>query len=461
MNFPATGALILLIGIAIFLFSPHSLYAATIILIPFSATAVVNVHWGGEDKGVAAWLFLAFLCFSRKVLSNSPPWRGAGWALSRPARNGLFVFFAAVLVSLCVPLVLNGTSFLPDPNPISNQTVPLRFSLYNVTQTAYLGLGVLLTVFVASETCNKSELFRTLKLYVASCSFVAAWGIFQLWCNVSGHDYPAWLFNTSADASALGYLEMLPVGTGSWSRVSSVALEPSVLAEELLLAFVILLVSLSLGHTVLSKKWDSASMALIGCALVVCTSSTAYVGVLVALFIAGIALSRADMSPRICYGLGIAGMGIAIVMITAIPMVRQLASVSLFDKFDTGSGIGRVYAVDLAARDFLRFPIFGAGWHAVDSWDLVFLILANTGIVGFIAFVKFIIPIVRELWRCVGKRKPTALIVFPAVIVVLVLAEIAGLTYSAGYVWLAFGLGIGALIVAAREEPIALSPDKL
>ncbi len=99
--------------------------------------------------------------------------------------------------------------FGQDQSLLSNQTVPLRFGMYNLTQTAYLAFGVLLAIFAAAENCGSKRLFYTLKLYVGSCAFAAAWGLFELWCDVSGHAYPAFIFNANAGESAQGYMEVL------------------------------------------------------------------------------------------------------------------------------------------------------------------------------------------------------------------------------------------------------------
>ena len=227
MTLPITGSLIIILGVWFFLFSPRLLYAAMIISIPFSATAVANVGSGDNEKGVSAWLFLAVLWVVRETISGLPAWRTPGWFATRRARYGLLAFLGAAVASLSVPLLLNGTAWVPEQFLLSNQTVPLRFGMYNLTQTAYLAFGVLLAIFAAAENCGSKRLFYTLKLYVGSCAFAAAWGLFELWCDVSGHAYPAFIFNTNAGESAQGYMEVLDLAEGTLTRISSVALEPS------------------------------------------------------------------------------------------------------------------------------------------------------------------------------------------------------------------------------------------
>lgn len=452
MTVPSTGGLILLIGVWLFFCSPRHLYALMIIAIPFSATAVVNVAAGGEEKGVAAWMFLGGLWILREVISTDPLWHKIGWFSSRRTRGALLAFGVAVIASLCVPLVLNGTAWVPNPVVANSGMIPLRFGPYNLTQTGYLFFGVLLAIFIAAECHHSSRIYYTMKLYIASCTFAAVWGLFEFWCGLTGYAYPAYLFNTSADASALGYKQALALNFDKLGRVSSVALEPSVLAEELLIALVVLLVSSRLRRHILPKKWGLISITLILCVLFVSTSSTAYVGILIAFFLAAVVLSSLGKPSKIYF---LAGAGIllaAVIAVSTIPLVRQAAELMIFNKLDVGSGFERFHSVILAAQDFMRFPILGTGWHAVTSWDLAFLLLANTGIVGFTAFFHFVIPVVRGLWTSARARKPAAVALLPTILLTLILAEVAGLTYAAGYVWLVFGLSAGALAASQTEE---------
>lgn len=454
MTIPVTGALIVIIGLCFFFFSPALLYAAMIVSIPFSATAVINVGSGDDEKGVAVWLFLGLLWLVRETLSGVPPWHQPGWFLSRRARYGLLAFLGSVIVSLSVPLVLNGTAWVPEYIINSNQTVPLRFGMYNVTQVGYLAFGVLLAIFVAAENCDSTKLFYTFKLYVCSCAFAAAWGLFELWCDLSGHAYPAYIFNSNASESALGYLEVLKLSEGTLTRISSVALEPSVLAEELLLAFVILLVCIGFRRPLLGMKWDYAVLVLITSTLLASTSSTAYVGLVMAVAVAAIALARAGKPWKIYAFIAAIALTIATVVLLEIPFLGQMVDMLLFSKFEAGSGLERVYSNQLAVQDFLRYPLLGAGWHNVDCRDLIFLILANTGLLGLIAFGVFAVPVLRSLWMATKKTKLAAVVSLSAISLTLLLSEVAGLTYAAGYVWLFFGVAAGAVIAAQRESSV-------
>lgn len=454
MTVPFTGALVLIFGLWLFLFLPKLLYPAMVISIPFSAMAVINFGSGDTGRGLAAWLFLGFLWIVHETLSGVPPWHARGWFVTRRARYGLLAFLLAVFASVCVPLVLNGTAWVPDLDPgyLDVVAVPLQFGAYNLTRTAYVLFGVMLTIFAAAENVSSSRIFHTLRLYVGSCIFAAVWGLFQFWCNVTGHNYPAYVFNNSTSLSAYGYEQTLASVGLKLARVSSVALEPSVLGEELLIALIVLLVCRGLRSPLLSRKWDFVAIASIGAGLLVTTSTTAYVGILIVLLAAGVALFRAGKpwSPYfISAGAAVAAGALATAL---IPVLGQLASIVLVDKLGGGSGAGRLKSIVIAAHAFLRYPVLGTGWHRVYSSDLVFLILANTGVVGFAAFLSFMWPTVRYLWTCSQRGHHASVILLAATIVVLALAEGTMLEYAAGYDWLFFGLAAGAVGATSTQS---------
>jgi hypothetical protein len=144
--------------------------------------------------------------------------------------------------------------------------------------------------------------------------------------------------------------------------------------------------------------------------------------------------------------------GAGALVTTAVPLAAQIVDMMLLSKFEAGSGLERLYSTGLAAQDFIRYPLLGAGWHNVNCTDLVFLILANTGLIGLIAFGSFLLPILRGLWVSAKEGKLAGVLLLSGVTLIVVLAEAAGLTYAAGYIWLVFGLGAGA-VIAARGEP--------
>lgn len=439
-----------------------------IISIPFSATAIVNFPMSGSqyglgrspEKSIMAFQLFTMLWIIREAFSRCPQWRRRGWFLTRRARLWLLAFLGAVALSLCVPLYFNGTSTAPSFESVGGSfivtRVPLNFTHYNLTQFAYLAFGVLITIFVAAENWNPARLFFTLRLFVSSCAFVAAWGLFQFWCTITSHNYPAFIFNTAKNTSATGYLETIAASGFTWNRLSSVVQEPSVLAYLLVAALILSLVCRAFDRPVWPSGWNWFATTLILAALMLSTSSTAYVGIFAALILVGIVLARAGKRPWRRYAVAAAvGVAAGALLVQRVPLLGNLASFLLLTKYSgMNSGATRFESVRTAAQSFLYHPILGAGWPTVQSWDLVFLIMANMGVVGLLVFCNFLLPIFRDLWRLSSKASFSATVVLPVLAWALLSAEGGGFSYGTGFFWLVFGLAGGATIAAKSETPI-------
>lgn len=442
MTFPASGILLLCLGCYFFLFARRFLYLATVFLIPFSATAVVNVGWGDGKKGIAAWIFMGSLWMVRTAISDRPFWRRAGWTLTRKARLELTVLLACGFVSLLVPALLNGTAWVADFRLYSSMTFPLALTSERVTQTGYFAFGIVFTIFVAVENCSSQKLLQSVKTYVASAIFASAWAFVQLWCILTGHTYPAFLFNNSEATSAQFYTEVF--SELGLHRVSSVGVEPSVFAFSILLAFSIVLAAVCLRSPLFGRKWDIAALLLITGGLLISTATTAYLGLVVASLLILLMLARAAVIRWRNVVFGALSLSLAVAAILTLPIVSQLADLTILYKAEGYSALERMNSVALAARSFLHFPVFGVSWNAAPSFDLVIEVLASLGIVGFVAFCVFAADQMMRLWRASEEKHRWAMILFPTVCLTLILSETTGFPYALGHAWFVFGLGVSA-----------------
>lgn len=462
MSIPITGALALILGIGLFLFRPRLLYPATIIAIPFTATAIVNFGWanaaGSWGRSLEAWQFFFVLWVSREALSGRPPWHRAEWFTTRSARKGLCAFLGVAFLSLSVPLVMNGTTWVLSPRPITDEMIPLRLTSYDFTQLGYLAFGLIFAALIAAENSTPRKLYQTLRIYIASCTFAAAWGLLELWCELTSHAYPAGIFNTSTNIAAGGYEETDVVGSfGNIGRLSSVSQEPSVLARLLLYAFVALIVCAALRKPVFHRKWDLAAALLLATTLLASTSSTAYFGIVIALLVAILALYRMGQPVKVYAVITVGIVAAGVLVAKLVPLVNSVLTLFVLNKYQTGSGTIRMHSVAIAINAFLSHPLLGMGWHNVNSYDLLFLILANTGLIGLIAFASFVFPVLRSLWLAARNRKAAAVVFLPVFLLAIFLAEATSPTYVAGFFWLALGLGAGAAVAAKFEPPLEIA----
>jgi len=68
--------------------------------------------------------------------------------------------------------------------------------------------------------------------------------------------------------------------------------------------------------------------------------------------------------------------------------------------------------------------------------------------VGFLTFLGFLFPVIGKLWHFTAQRNLSAILLFPALVLALILAEGDGLGYGLAYFWFVFGLAAGAAVAA-------------
>lgn len=457
MNFPLTGIVLLFLGAYFFVFAPRVLYSATVFLIPFSALAVVNVSWGGGggQKGISAWIFMAALWMLRTAISKRPFWRRAGWAVTRRGRIELAALLACGFISLLVPALLNGTAWIADYQLYSSMTVPLSLTSERVTQTGYFAFGVIFTVFVAVESCSAQRMLQSVRTYVASAIFASGWAFVQLWCILTGHTYPAFLFNNSEGTSAQLYTEVL--SQLGLHRVSSVGVEPSLFAFSMLVALSLLLMSLGLRRPILGRKWDFWALLLVSAGLIISTSTTAYMGLVVVSLLVVFALGRAGVLRWRYVILAGSAAAAGVAMVLSIPIIKELVDLVILNKRQGYSAQERIHTMVLAAKYFLQYPVFGVSWNAARSSDLIIEVLASLGVVGFLAFGMFVADELTRLWHASSQGRRWALILLPTVCLTLVVSEVTGFPYALGHAWFILALGIPAPFILNEPARMPLA----
>jgi glucan phosphoethanolaminetransferase (alkaline phosphatase superfamily) len=266
------------LGFVLLLTRPDFLYNLMIFFIPFSATAIINVGSVGSGSGVpitmffgSLYLFYKFthICVTRKI--KLPRIQTLSIQL-------IWIFgVAATVSSLLMPIIIDGQMLIASPTLSSNEVYPLTFSMTNLTQVIYLIYAICLTTVVAKRNLEPIQFKATLKIYLLSAFFVTAWGWLQVVCYYTDIPYPDIIFNNSITMSAQGYTAEF--GELGLKRVSSVAVEPAVLAQYLMTVIPIVLFSVNHNEPILnSSKADKMILLATISLLLITTSTTAYVG---------------------------------------------------------------------------------------------------------------------------------------------------------------------------------------
>jgi hypothetical protein len=455
------GWLLLALAPALVTLAPGTLYPLTVLLIPFSATAVANVDTPEGGSGVQPYIFVGVLWALTEILAMLrrgsmlvPKGRGYSIAL-------LLTFALAALASLVMPVIIDGSLSILSPELLSPESTPLRFTWRHITQGLYLLFGITLTLLVAIKNVDPRWRMQTLKASAVAATFVSVWGWLQWFCYQLGVSYPAAIFNNSVTKSAVGYdrvIEDLGV-----LRVSSVAVEPSMLAQYLLTIFPLLLLSVAQRRTVWSPWFDKVALLLVSSTLLISTSASAYTGLGLALGLTVYALYRLGTLRARHLATIAASLVAAILAFTFSTSVRAWVSEILLTKAATYSGAERVSSVVKAWDYFTQYPLLGVGWGSVTSHDLVVKLLANTGVLGLFAFSLFASYLVVRL-RLTGAGMAGSRAdqfwragVLISIVTLLALSILTGFDYVFGHVWLVFGL---AIAVSSGQTRLGDGPEE-
>ena len=466
MDITPIGGILIAIAIYFFLFKPDLLYWCMIFALPFSATAIVNVDFAGFRSGIQAAIVFGSLWILKEgstLLKNSDIWNSEH---IRTSVRRLRVFMFVVVLSLAMPLWINGRLTVDCPEVGCTDSGPLSFNARHVTQTIYLAYGVIITIFIALRNSDLREFRKTIRVFLASSIFVSFWGFLQWYCYRAGINYPAFIFNNNASESAKGYLEEL--SDLGLTRISSVATEPSMLSQYMLVAGVFAVFAVFGGRTVISRWWDRVALGAAVLVLLLSTSSTAYAGLAILLPTSMFGLwylKKLGLRPLAIVGVAMVTLYVAYV---GSSLMREVADSMIFSKAEGYSAIGRFNSLLLAFGYFRAFPILGIGWGSAASYDVALKLLSNTGILGLLTFGLFIVTTFTGLWRSMAWNVPEkrmseraywACCLLVATFMLIFTNEISGFAFVYGHPWFVFGMalavpGVANLTLASRRQEL-------
>jgi hypothetical protein len=203
--------------------------------------------------------------------------------------------------------------------------------------------------------------------------------------------------------------------------------------------------------------------------LVLCTSSTAFLGLFLLALVTWYLLLRTrniSMARGLKFAVlaGVLCLAVAVLAVSSAPIVRGVATSMLLDKSSSGSGLERAMTVELAFGYFQKYPILGIGWGSATSHDLIVNLLSSVGIIGTIVFLGAMLNVIRANWRTLDSlvlpRSLSRLAWLIGIVVFLSMSVFTGFPYVFGNFWLVVGMAIS---VSWRGEPTQerlLSPQQ-
>lgn len=437
MSLTAIGFLVITAGLICFCVAPARLPQGMVFFSSFSGTAAINFsNYGMSLTVVLTVLFLAWLVMSGEAF--------------RPVRTGRdhFALILALIVfaSVCViSLLINGGLE--------------GLGMQQVTQTAYLLFGILLTLVLSFWFARADRLETGIRALRAGATFIAVWGIVQGVCFYAGLTYPAWLFNNSTSKFA----DMFDQRAGeNIIRIASVGTEPSLMASSLMIFVAFGATLIALEPRFRTRGWV-VPVALTVLVVLASTSSTGYFGLFVLLLLLGL------RRPGPALAGGIAVTLLAVVALAALPALRDALYGVTLGKSQTSSYGDRTAAIFAAIDTFMNYPWLGHGWGSDYSYSIVTQMLANTGVLGMAAFIAAFggTLVISRGWRLsrgavlAGEdhRFPAyAVAAETAMLVSVAMAAISGFKYVVADFWCLWAMTIAipsCIALAAQKDEAA------
>lgn len=440
MQITYLGYLLLGAGIIFFL-RTDVLYLLTIFFIPFTASSVLNISFGH-----AVGIQPVFLIGSIWILNYSMKALVTNKNLSNIKYFLPYLIFAVCFLAVSILSILRHIVIFPYYSSILNSH---QISYSPFTQLLYLLYGLIFTLFVALYNDNLQKINLTLKTILCSSAFIALWAILQYVCSHANIFYPDFIFNNSISPNAQGYKQILK--SGHLKRITSVASEPSILGYFLIIPFCLLLIKKAYGSFVFGKNIDTTIFVLVFLTMVLSTSSAT---MLILAFILSLSFFYLLYLGRISGKMVLVLLCIVAMALAGylfVPIINSYLGHYIFHKLSTGSGIERLDSVLKAGKVFLRNPLLGFGWGSVTSYDFAGLLLANTGILGFLCFVFFLGGLLFKLnWFNLQNRARKFLLnieensvlsfSFVTLFVIIVYSQISGFSYCFPIFWFLLGI---------------------
>jgi len=454
------GYILLPLGVAGLLVSPRWLYRLFVFWTLFSATSVLNVGEAQNGSAVQVWMFFGALWILRLGLERVSLFSFSIDNRLKRTSFWMIAFLVVATISLVMPVLIDGSLLIAAPT-FEGDPTPLVLTGHNITQLLYLIFGGTLAICVAHANLTDDNREETERVILYSGIFLACWGIFQFLCNITGLPYPDFLLNNSGSASGQGFRQALKdIGV---QRVSSAAVEPSVLAQALLSLLPLTVPAWLKRGFVFSRRRDRLIALLFVVVLILSTSSVAYVGLaILGLTYVVYSVRTGRFSKRkaiaVFVPVGILATAIVAVAIISVPFVSQIADSVLLSKASSGSAIERAMTISYAFGYFQKYPILGIGWGSATSHDVIVKLLSNVGIVGTVVFFWGIFSIVRSNWRRISRGNSPLELSREAWLMSLVSFVLTSVLIEFplpfGNFWLIIGMSM-ATAATARGLPVA------
>ena len=364
--------------------------------------------------------------------------------------KALVYMMLAIILSEFVLLIFNGKFKYLDTSEM--KTVYIRFNKSNITQPIYALFGLIIAFVMRIDLENERKLIsNVIKTFIITTFAAVIWGLIQFILFYVGVKYPSWIFNNN-----ISYAQLYDQIVHGIKRINSVALEPSMFALNIMMVFPGLIILFLGRYKLFASKVKSMIFLAVNLAMtflcaILTTSTTAYVGIVVSILLVSIYV--VFISPK---GYELEGnkryIGYIYCVIILIIIVAYLLLIKVFNidfntivnmlkdmtvnKKNLQSGNERTNAVYTAVNILKMNPITGCGYGSYRSLDLVTQLLANTGILGLLAYLNILYVVLRKLVKYIKINEVQAISLLMSIIVASLGLMISIPDMTFGYYWI-------------------------
>lgn len=455
MSLTIFGVAVITIGVLLFWRGTvMSLLAFTLLCSLMGGSAAISLPSLGNSSVPPANLALMFL-----VIRCLAPGRGqmarlrAGVIANLPlAMFVLYGMAGAILLPWIFAGAIDVTPLRPTPGKYLFATEPLRFTNQNITVAVYLFSTLLAAIcgYAAAQTDGANRIVARMASVIAITH--ASLGIASV--ALAGTPLAAFFaffrngFYAQLNQSFSGVVRM----NGIWA-------EPAVFAAY---GVIWLIFTAELWLREIDRRWSGAAFGLILTALVLSTSSTAYLGILgygAVLLIRQILVpSTIPAAKFLIIGIGaLAVLAVVLAFAVLYPEIGQsavdLLTRTTVGKLDTESGAQRTFWALQGYYAFVASGGLGIGPGSFRSSSLITAILGSVGVIGSAAFLVHLMrvfqPFRRSTYAVVGdERQRTGAAASWAALMMLFPVSFSAASPDPGLLW---GL-IGGFALSFRQN---------
>lgn len=381
MQLTYMGMVLIPVGLFTFIFKYEWLIYLMVFFSAFTGASILNI----SDISVqpSYYFFILFLLrYFFKIIKKGE--------IIKPNKF-LTLFMVISLMSLVMSYLLEGKNVIVlNPN---DEYDSVKFSIQNITQYMYLLFGFL--VYWTSKDYIirflKYRYEKLVKVFLWSTTIICILGIYQQMAYILGLP-----FDDFFRQGVHGNIQTF----GSFIRVYSVFIEPSMYSIFLILSLVI---SICIPNNI--WRYKNVLIFLIIINGIMSTSSTFIVGIIlimVIFFIGNIKIkySKDDIKLSLYFILLLTIIMLSVLIISKFnsDIIDNIIN-GLVDKINGkgDSASSRSIAFMHHMKIALKYPILGTGFGSVRSYDLISTWMSSIGVIGVFVFILFLINIVVNL----------------------------------------------------------------